>query len=384
MYQKFRSKCFNSLQLVNLGYLEYSLIHLLVRNKLRILFNTFGRRYYLLRTKSNKVMHFTVLLSCCLFFLLIIVGTSSSKAIETCNSRTQTCDTQNNVSKTIRLVFPQWQGGNNPSYIFGAEMLSWLAPKTNDPIIHVPVTSPTDDELKIENGIVGRTQIVSQLKNAVNIIQEHTPDKIVVLGGDCLVELAPFAYLSEKYKDKLGILWIDTHPDVMTPDHYKNAHAHVLGALMGNGDSDLTSAVTFPVKAAKVMIAGIHEPLEYEQSFIKNKNINTCSAEEVKAGSGNIREWIEKEEITHLAIHFDLDVLDPKSFRSLLFSNPAAGDHDLDGISRGQLEIVEVIKIIKEVESLTTVVGLGITEHLPWDAINLKRMLEQLPLLGSQ
>ncbi|WP_369793170.1 MULTISPECIES: arginase family protein [Xenorhabdus] len=66
-------------------------------------------------------------------------------------------------------------------------------------------------------------------------------------GGDCLVSLAPFSWLNEKYTDKLGILWIDSHPDVQTPVQYKNAHSHVLGALMGNSDTDFISTVKLPV-----------------------------------------------------------------------------------------------------------------------------------------
>ena len=33
-----------------------------------------------------------------------------------------------NADKTLRLLMPQWQGGNNPPYHFGARLLSWLAP----------------------------------------------------------------------------------------------------------------------------------------------------------------------------------------------------------------------------------------------------------------
>ncbi len=32
------------------------------------------------------------------------------------------------TQKTIRLLMPQWQGGDNPNYSFGAELLAWLAP----------------------------------------------------------------------------------------------------------------------------------------------------------------------------------------------------------------------------------------------------------------
>ena len=33
------------------------------------------------------------------------------------------------MGKTIRLIVPDWQGGNKPEYYLGAELLSWLAPK---------------------------------------------------------------------------------------------------------------------------------------------------------------------------------------------------------------------------------------------------------------
>lgn len=30
--------------------------------------------------------------------------------------------------QTLRLTCPQWQGGVNPNYVFGAELLSFIAP----------------------------------------------------------------------------------------------------------------------------------------------------------------------------------------------------------------------------------------------------------------
>ena len=35
------------------------------------------------------------------------------------------------MSKTLRLVFPQWQGGNNPNYLFGSELLRHIVPQSN-------------------------------------------------------------------------------------------------------------------------------------------------------------------------------------------------------------------------------------------------------------
>jgi arginase len=45
--------------------------------------------------------------------------------------------------QTLRLNLPQWQGGNQPEYRFGAQLLAWLAPKSVGPVetVRVPEQS---------------------------------------------------------------------------------------------------------------------------------------------------------------------------------------------------------------------------------------------------
>ncbi|MFT8550414.1 MAG: arginase family protein [Acetobacter okinawensis] len=284
---------------------------------------------------------------------------------------------------TLRLIFPQWQGGDNPPYYLGSRLLAWLAPPAQGPVEEVPVDAPTGTPLPLENNMHGRSVLIKQARAARSIIEHHQPRSIAVLGGDCLVSLSPFAWLSEHYGDKFGILWIDTHPDVQTPEQYKNAHAHVLGALMGHGDPDLTHEVKKPVKAERIMIAGIHDPLPYETRFIAEHGIPTCSPEQVRNGAQPVMQWLNESKIEVLAIHLDLDVLDPHNFRSLLFAKPGRGEHDFGDVAEGKLNIADVLKLIEEVSTEKQVVGLTIAEHMPWDALNLQEMLRQLPLLGS-
>jgi arginase len=94
------------------------------------------------------------------------------------------------TKQTIRLLMPQWQGGNNPNYSFGAELLAWLAPGNDQPLIHVPVQAFDGIPLENENGTYGRKQLLEQLEAAHHIIYAHKPDCIVMFGGDCLVEQA--------------------------------------------------------------------------------------------------------------------------------------------------------------------------------------------------
>ncbi|WP_115717860.1 arginase family protein [Gallaecimonas mangrovi] len=285
------------------------------------------------------------------------------------------------MSQTLRLVFPQWQGGNNELYHLGAQLLAWLAPEHDGPTEEVPVPKPDGVALACEEGLIARHQLLAQAANARALIDKHNPQSIVVLGGDCLVDLAPFAYLNERYQDDLAVLWVDAHPDIMTPQQFEHAHAMVLGNLLGKGDSAFSGQVKAPINADKVCYVGVNEPTDWEQQRMLQLGLKNIGPEQLREqGSQAVVEWFKATGAKHLAIHLDLDVLDPGQFQSLLFSKPQAGD-EFDGIAQGQLTIADVVNVLTAVAKEGEVVGLGITEHLPWSAMALKNMLEKLPLL---
>ena len=68
----------------------------------------------------------------------------------------------NASDKTLRLLFPQWQGGKNAPYFFGAQLLSRLAPEANGPVEEVHVARPDGKTLQNENGIVARQVLLEQ------------------------------------------------------------------------------------------------------------------------------------------------------------------------------------------------------------------------------
>ncbi len=296
-------------------------------------------------------------------------------------SEAQEMKREQEKSKTLRLLFPQWQGGNNKLYSLGAKLLAWLAPENNYPLVEVPVEPADETKPEKENGVVAQSALLKQLKSAQNIIDANKPDRIVVFGGDCLVSQAPFAYLNEKYEGKLGVLWIDAHPDVSTPEMYHHEHAMVLGNLLGEGDPKFSAEVKMPLKPAQIMYAGLGPTLEKEAEIIKRLRIKQTGAKELATDRDAVIHWIRDNNIQHLAIHFDLDVLDPTSIHSLYFSDPEAAPNAFDGVTQGKMTIEQVVRLISDASKETDVVGLSIAEHLPWDAQNLKNMLEQLPLL---
>ena len=286
-------------------------------------------------------------------------------------------------SKIVRLVMPQWQGGNNANYPLGAELLQFLAPDTGQQVLRVDVEPYNADDTP-QAGIAHRGALLRHLDQARTLLDESQPDKVVVFGGDCLVEQGPMSYLNERYDGKLGVLWIDAHPDIKTPDEWANAHTMVLGNLMGEGDSEFAEKVPVKVHPSRVMYAGLREVglTEQESEVISRLGLRVATPEALTTDSAPILDWIAEESITHLAIHLDVDVLDPASFRSVLFAEPEPEIDWLQMYPAGKMTLDQVVRVMNDVARNTEVVGLGVCEHLPWDMVHLKQALASFPVLS--
>lgn len=285
---------------------------------------------------------------------------------------------------TLRLHIPQWQGGNLHNYYFGSQLLAWLAPVANGPVETVPVPEPRPEEtLEVESGILARAALIQQARAARQAIEKHHPDRIVTLGGDCLIDLAPMAYLNTRYGGNLGVLWVDAHPDVLTPKDFAQGNAQVLGALLGRGDADLVGEVDTPLQPSRVMYAGLDAWMPIEGEVITELGLRRAGSDTLAASSAPVLEWIAREGITHLAVHFDVDVLDPKTFGPILFNNPDAPADFLAGVPRGRLTPDQVVRLLHDVAAACDIVGLAIAEYMPWEAIATRNLLQKLPLLGG-
>uniref|UniRef100_A0AAU2AEN5 Arginase family protein n=1 Tax=Streptomyces sp. NBC_00093 TaxID=2975649 RepID=A0AAU2AEN5_9ACTN len=286
-------------------------------------------------------------------------------------------------SSVLRLVMPQWQGGNNANYPLGAELLAFLAPEGDQPEVRVEVEDYHGDDTP-QDGVSHRAALLRQLKEARGLIDDAQPDKVVVFGGDCLVEQAPLSYLNERYDGRLGVLWIDAHPDIKVPAEWSNAHTMVLGNLLGEGDPEFAREVSRPLAPERVMYGGLREVglTEQESEVIERLGLRVAGPEALAQDSAPVLEWIEETGIEHLAIHLDLDVLDPGLFRSVLFAEPEPEIDWLQMYPAGKMTFPQVSRLLADVAQRTEVVGLGVCEHLPWDMVHLKKALSGFPILG--
>lgn len=287
--------------------------------------------------------------------------------------------------KTLRLLFPQWQGGYDESefpgriYPLGARLLTWLAPASDAPLIEVPVATWTDAKPPKEGGVFYRQEILRQMRAARHVIDAHAPERVITFGGDCLISQAPFAYLNEKHQGELGILWIDAHPDVTTPKDFDHAHAMVLGNLLGEGEPLMAAEVKRHVKPEQVALIGVDGVFPHEQEAIDRFGLTVIPSKNIRGNAKAVTDWIAEKGFTRVAVHLDLDVLDPAVFRSLLFANPNVQEHIES--EHGKAALRDISRLLADIAGQAEVVGMSFAEYMPWDALGLKTMLAGLPFM---
>lgn len=282
------------------------------------------------------------------------------------------------MSKTIRILAPDWQGGNKPEYFIGAQLLSWLAPNNHQQKeIQLAIQAPNGKTLVKENGVTAQTATKENVLLAKKAIKEERPDKIITFGGTCLVSQAPFDYLHGKYGKELGIIWLDSHPDISTPENFYNEHAMVLGNLLGEGDPALAELVEHPLKTESILYVGLQQPNQPEINLLEKLKLDYTIQGSQHLQTADIQNWIAKNNFKKIAIHLDLDVLNPKLFRSLYFSEPGVTDFPSDA---GKMSPANLLVLLKDIFQKNDVVGLTIAEYLPWDVVELQKIFSELPI----
>lgn len=289
-----------------------------------------------------------------------------------------------NKTKTIRLIYPQWQGGDiaqwitevkdpeeaSRGYYLGAQLLNFLAPDSGQETLTVPVSTEIIERRKTD-GILDRDIIVKQTKAALDVLRISNPDKIVTLGGECSVSVVPFTYLAEKYKEDVAVIWIDAHPDITLPgDVYSGFHAMAVTACMGKGDKEILSELPAKIAPSKILFVGLRD-WERDEIKVRQKQygIKHLTSEDVAQNSEAIHEWLKLCGTSRVLIHFDMDVLDPAEIIAAV------------GVVSGGMKLAEVVRVINDIAKEKEVVGLTVAELMPRIAIRMKEMLNQLPLL---
>ena len=161
-------------------------------------------------------------------------------------------------------------------------------------------------------------------KEAELVIQTLEAGKIpLVLGGDHSIAAGTISGVSEFYrrsKQRVGLLWIDAHSDINTPESSPsgNVHGMPLGAIMGLFPGPLTDMYGFcpKVKPDNVVLVGIRDVDHVERENIRKAGVHVFTMRDIDERGMRV----VMEEALRLAgrntvgyhVSLDMDWIDPE------------------------------------------------------------------------
>jgi arginase len=126
-------------------------------------------------------------------------------------------------------------------------------------------------------------------KEAELVIQTLEAGKIpLVLGGDHSIAVGTVSGVAEFYrrsKQRVGLLWIDAHSDINTPESSPsgNVHGMPLGAIMGLFPGPLTDMFGFSpkVKPDNCVLVGIRDVDNVERENIRKAGVHVFTMRDI-------------------------------------------------------------------------------------------------------
>ena len=149
---------------------------------------------------------------------------------------------------------------------------------------------------------------------------------------------------------RLGVIWIDTHADLNTPETSPSGHIHglPLATSLGIGPAELTSLAGGPaaVAAADVCLIGVRDLDPGEQRVIREQGIWTRTMEEwddtgIREGILAAIAYLRERGVAGVHLSFDIDVIDPVDL-------PATGTICPGGLT--SREAARVLRMIRDAD----------------------------------
>jgi len=203
--------------------------------------------------------------------------------------------------------------------------------------------------LKCLNQIVEVCEKLSEQVGEV-IINDNLP---IILGGDHSIAIGSVTGVA-KFKNNIGLIWIDAHGDFNTHKSTStgNIHGMPLAALVGRGLDRLVNCGGFSpkIKEEKTVLVGIRDLDSSERVLLKESKVTIFTMDDIdRLGMYEVmRRAIEISSHDTLGVHlsFDIDVLDP-------LEAPGVGTPVKGGINYREAHLA--LEMIAEADILTSI-----------------------------
>jgi len=187
----------------------------------------------------------------------------------------------------------------------------------------VPVQLP---ESRVVKG--SRAKYLEEIAEACDLLRVQVKAAMeeggvpVVVGGDHSIAMGTVAGVSEYHRaqgEKIGLLWVDAHADMNTPDTSPsgNVHGMPLAACLGMGDPSLTDLGGFSPKVARenTVLIGIRNLDKNEKQIVRDSGIHAYTMRDIdEHGMATVIHEALGDLTQGTAgfhVSFDLDGLDP-------------------------------------------------------------------------
>jgi arginase len=192
-----------------------------------------------------------------------------------------------------------------------------------DVLIRDPERSKVDDSINANHlGLIART---------CNAIHEHIKRISkkngfpLVIGGDHSIAIGTIAGLAaalraENEKARLGVIWVDAHGDLNTPDTSPsgNIHGMPVAVCIGDGPDELTNIGGFKgkVQANDLVLVGLRDIDKAEKQAILDSGVHAFTMKDIdeRGMAAVMRDAINLATRNTDALHvsFDIDSVDPR------------------------------------------------------------------------
>ena len=227
------------------------------------------------------------------------------------------------------------------------------------------------DREACENGSIEEIARVSE--ELAGLVGESIGDGYIpiILGGDHSASIGSIAGVSKK-SERLGLLWLDCHPDANTPETSPsgNVHGMTVAISLGYGYPQLVNCGGFTPKVVPedICILGAKDIDKGEKEFLDRIGVQMFTLFDIE--NYGIVKIIDKaikivsEKTDKIHVSFDIDVLDP-------LIAPGTGI-----MSRGGLTYREISYIIEKLGKKNLVSSIDLIEINP--LLDIKNQTSEL------
>jgi arginase len=167
-------------------------------------------------------------------------------------------------------------------------------------------------------------QIVAASEELARLVEQSLEEEAlpVVLGGDHSIAIGSVAGMSSYYRKRnkrIGMIWLDAHTDINTPETTPsgNIHGMPLAVLLGHGVKELTHISGFAPKVLPehVAVIGARSVDPGERELIRSLGVRVFTMSELdeRGLSSVIEEAVDLASRNTAGIHvtMDMDFIDP-------------------------------------------------------------------------